>query len=209
MRYKIIVADDHPMTLLGTKTYLTSLKHFVVETYQNGIAALNGIMQHEPDIAVLDVSMPGMSGLEVLSIAKLRKLHTKIILLTMHKEVSVYFAAKESRFDGYVLKDTVQTELGDCINAIMNGITYISPVLKEMLVIDEMPNKDEILDSLTKTELKVLELVSEFKSNKDIAKFLFISERTVEVHKRNISEKLKLQKGKNSLLQWTMHNYKK
>ncbi|MCG9879273.1 MAG: response regulator transcription factor [Bacteroidia bacterium] len=209
MKYKIIVADDHPITLLGTETFIKSLNHYVIEKYNNGIAALNGIMQHEPDIAVLDVSMPGMSGLEVLSICKFRRLPTKIILLTMHKEISVFYAARDSKFDGYVLKDNAQEELEDCINQVMKDKIFISPILKEILVIDEIPNKNELLEKLTKTELKILELVSKFKSNKEIASFFFISERTVEVHKRNIAEKLQIQKGKNTLLEWASKNYQK
>jgi DNA-binding NarL/FixJ family response regulator len=208
MKYKIIVADDHPITLIGTETYLKSLHHYVVEKYNNGIATLNGIMQHEPDIAVIDVSMPGMSGLEILSIVKFRKLPTKIILLTMHKEISVFYAAKESKFDGYVLKDNAQEELQECIKTVMKGETFLSAALRELLVIDQMPNKNKLLEKLTKTELKILELVSQFKTNKEIGSFFFISERTVEVHKRNIAEKLQLQKGKNNLLQWATQNIK-
>lgn len=208
MKYKIIVADDHPITLLGTETFVKNLNHYVVDKYNNGISALNGIMQHEPDIAILDVSMPGMSGLEVLSIIKFRNLPTKVILLTMHKEISVYYAAKESKFDGYVLKENAQQELEDCIHTVMKGKTYVSSILKEILVIDTLPNKNELLEKLTKTELKILELVSQFKTNKEIASFFFISERTVETHKRNIAEKLQIQKGKNTLLQWATKNLK-
>lgn len=207
--YKIIIADDHSMTLLGTETYLTNLKHKVAAKYDNGIACLNGILTMMPDIAIIDVSMPGMSGLEILSIVRFKKLPVKIILLTMHREISVYLSAKDSGCDGYVLKDFATKELDAAIKTIMLGSKYVSPELAQMLVVDENPNRDALLQVLTKTEIKVLELVAEFRSNKEIATFLFISEKTVEVHKRNIAEKLKLPKGKNVLLQWASMNLAK
>jgi DNA-binding NarL/FixJ family response regulator len=150
--------------------------------------------------------MPGMSGLEILSIVKFKMLPTKVILLTMHRELSVYFKAKDSNCDGYVLKDNAELELGTCIQTIMRGQAYVSPILETNLIIDKNPEKQHIIDRLTQTERKVLELVANYKTNKEIAHFLFITEKTVESHKRNIVEKLKLPKGKNILLQWAIKN---
>lgn len=207
--YKIVVADDHSLTLLGTQTFLTGQKHRVVGAYENGISCLNGILIEQPDIAIIDVSMPGMSGLEILSICKFKNLPVKIILLTMHREISIYYSARESECDGYVLKDNALSELDSCIKTVMSGEVYVSPKLKELFVIDDNPNKGNLLENLSKTERKVLELVAGFKNNKEIATFLFISEKTVEAHKRNIAEKLQLPKGKNILLQWAVQNLKK
>ncbi len=206
--YKIIVADDHPITLMGTEAFLNNLRHKIVGSYHNGISCLNGIVSLVPDIAIIDVSMPGMSGLEILSIVKFKKFHTKIILLTMHKEMSVFWKANESDVDGYVLKDDAVNDLVPCIKAIMAGKKFISPSLDQNLIIDQNSESTNQLNLLTNTEKKVLELVANHKTNKDIGEFLFISEKTVESHKRNIVEKLKLPKGKNILLQWALANVK-
>jgi DNA-binding NarL/FixJ family response regulator len=204
--YKIIVADDHPITLMGTETFLNNLRHKIVGSYHNGISCLNGIVNLLPDIAIIDVSMPGMSGLEILSIVKFKKIPTKIILLTMHKEMSVFWKANESDVDGYVLKDDAVNDLVPCMKAIMAGKKFISPSLDQNLIIDQNSESTNQLNLLTNTEKKVLELVANHKTNKDIGEFLFISEKTVESHKRNIVEKLKLPKGKNILLQWALAN---
>lgn len=204
--YNIIVADDHSITLLGTETFLRTLNHRIVGSYANGVSCLNGIVSMEPDIAFVDVSMPGMSGLEILKEVKAKRLRTKVILLTMHHEMSVYLKAKENKFDGYILKDNAQNEIADCIKTVMLGETYLSPDFEKNMVINEQPNKHEFLNLLTKTEVKVAELVALEKTNSYIAKYLFISEKTVETHKQNIVNKLNLPKGKNVLFLCLLKN---
>lgn len=206
--YKIIVADDHPITLMGTEAFLYNLRHKIIGSYHNGISCLNGILNLMPDIAIIDVSMPGMSGMEILSIVKFKKLPTKIILLTMHKEMSVLWKANECDVDGFVLKDDAVKDLGPCIKSVMAGKKFFSPSLDQSLIIDESPDSENQLNLLTHTEKKVVELVAHHKSNKEVGEFLFISDKTVESHKRNIVEKLKLPKGKNVLLQWALANIK-
>jgi DNA-binding NarL/FixJ family response regulator len=204
--YNILVADDHSITLLGTETFLRTLNHSIVGSYGNGVSCLNGIITMEPDIAIIDVSMPGMSGLEILKEVKIKRLRTKVILLTMHHEMSVYLKAKENKFDGYILKDNAQNEIAECIKTVMLGETYLSPDFEKNMVINEQPNKHEFLNLLTKTEVKVAELVVLEKTNSYIAKYLFISEKTVETHKQNIVNKLNLPKGKNVLFLWLLKN---
>lgn len=203
---KLIIADDHPLTLLGTETYLKNLGYQVAATYSNGIACLNGILTLQPEVAILDISMPGMSGLEILSLVRLRRLPVKIILQTMHKEVSVFYRAKENEVDGYILKEDAQNDLKLCLEKVKEGGKFLSPNLEGYFIIDKNPENAQMLEALTVKERKILELVKEYKSNREIAEFLFITEKTVEAHKRNISEKLKLPKGKNILLKWTLEN---
>jgi len=198
--YKIILADDHPMTLMGTEAYLKSLKFNIVGAYANGISCLNGILTLHPDIAIIDVSMPGMNGLEILGIIKHKKLPIKIILQTMHKEISVFQRANEQDVDGYILKEDAQKDLKTCIQKVMSGGKYTSPNLEGFLLIDQNPKRTELLAKLSKQEVKIIELVAEFKTNKEIAEYLFIAEKTVETHKKNICHKLSLPKGKNLLL---------
>lgn len=206
--YKIIIADDHPITLLGTEAFLKGLNHHIVGCYPTGTSCLNAIISQLPDLAIIDVSMPGMSGLEVLKNVKAKKLPTKIILLTMHHELSVYYKAKEYHCDGYVLKDNAQNELALCIDTVMKNEQYVSAMLEGTLLIDNNPDGNELLIQLTATEKKVLELVAQHKTNKEIGVYLFITEKTVESHKRNMVEKLALPKGKNVLLQWALKNLK-
>jgi DNA-binding NarL/FixJ family response regulator len=206
--YKIIIADDHPITLLGTEAFLKNLNHHIVGCYPTGTSCFNAIVSQLPDLAVIDVSMPGMSGLEVLKNVKAKKLPTKIILLTMHHELSVFYKAKEYQYDGYVLKDNAQNELEQCIQTVMKNGQFVSALLESTLLIDDNPEGSEMLNLLTQTEKKVLELVAQHKTNKDIGIYLFITEKTVESHKRNIVEKLNLPKGKNILLQWALKNLK-
>lgn len=203
---KLIIADDHPLTLLGTETYLKNLGYHVAGSFSNGIACLNGILTQQPDIAIIDISMPGMSGLEILTLVRLRRLTVKIILQTMHKEISVFYRAKENDVDGYILKEDAQHDLKQCLDLVIKGEKFISPKLEGYFVIDNNPEKSNLLQSLTLKEKKILELVKEYKTNKEIADFLFITEKTVEAHKRNITEKLSLPKGKNVLLKWVIEN---
>ena len=126
----------------------------------------------------------------------------------MHKEMSVLWKANECDVDGFVLKDDAVNDLGPCIKSVMAGKKFFSPSLDQSLIIDESPDSENQLNLLTHTEKKVVELVAHHKSNKEVGEFLFISDKTVESHKRNIVEKLKLPKGKNVLLQWALANIK-
>ena len=101
---KILLADDHPLTLQGTKNFVESLGYNVIDICTNGVSALNSIKLHSPDVAILDINMPGLDGLDVAKKVFENKLKTKIILLTMHKEMTIYNKAKEYNIYGYILK---------------------------------------------------------------------------------------------------------
>ncbi|MBK9338569.1 MAG: response regulator transcription factor [Lewinellaceae bacterium] len=90
----ILISDDHPLTLMGTKTYIESLGHHICELCSNGINAYNMIRQRKPDIAVLDINMPGMNGIEILEKLHNEPVPTRVILLTMHNEISIFHRAK-------------------------------------------------------------------------------------------------------------------
>ena len=204
---KILIADDHPLTLQGTKSFVQSFGYTVIDTCSNGIAALNLINLHVPDIAILDIDMPGMDGLDVAEKILLSKLKTKIVLLTMHKEMTVYERAKEIGVFGYVLKEHAQNELEDCLKKVALGNEYVSAFLDEELI-NNSSLEPEMLQ-LTFSEKKILELIKIQKTNKQIAQSLFLSERTIEGHRRNIIEKLGLPKEKNSLLKWAIQSHSK
>jgi len=205
---RILIADDHPFTLLGTKSFVESYGYRVEDTCSNGITALNLIKLHLPDIAILDINMPGLDGLDVAKAIQESKLRTKIILLTMHKEMTIYKKAKEYGVYGYILKEHAQTELEKCIQEVKKGNEYISVFLKDDLIKDT-PNDTNELAHLTLSERKIIELITQQKTTKQIAELLFLSEKTVEGHRSKIIDKLGLPKEKNALLIWAMQNSKK
>ncbi|WP_269234742.1 response regulator [Flavobacterium flavigenum] len=205
---RILIADDHPFTLSGTKSFVESYGYVVEDTCSNGISALNLIKLHLPDIAILDINMPGLDGLDVAKAIQESKLKTKIILLTMHKEMTIYKKAKEYGIYGYILKEHAQTELQKCLKEVKKGNEYMSISLKNDLITD-IPNDDNELANLTLSERKIIELITQQKTTKQIAELLFLSEKTVEGHRSKIIDKLGLPKEKNALLIWAIQNSKK
>ena len=202
----ILISDDHPFTLMGTKTYIESLGHTICELCSNGITAYNMILQRKPDIAVLDINMPGMNGLEILEKLQSTQPKTKVILLTMHNEISIFNRAKELNVKGYVLKEFSIDVLEDCINAVLNNETWFNPELTNQMNINSNQAGDTVLDKLTFAERKIVQLIGGQYTTKDIAKMLFISEKTVENHRSNIMKKLALPAEKNALLVWALKN---
>lgn len=201
----VIIADDHSLTLLGIKEFVTSLGYRVADTCYNGITALNQILVLMPEIAILDIDMPGMSGMEVAEKIISQKLNTKIILLTMHKESSIFKKALAIGVKGYILKDQALIELEKCLSEVSSGSSYYSEQIKNELINDFDGNVN-YWENLTIAELKILKLISQKKTTKQIAGMLFISEKTIEGHRRNIIQKLDLPKEKNVLLIWAMEN---
>jgi DNA-binding NarL/FixJ family response regulator len=204
---KVLLADDHPFTLQGTKSYIESIGYKVIDTCSNGVAALNLIKLHSPDVAILDINMPGLDGLDVAKKVFENKLKTKVILLTMHKEMTIYKNAKQHNIYGYILKEHASTELEKCLLAIENGNRYVSECLQDDLIVDNQKKITE-LTQLTLAERKIVTLIAEQKTSKQIAELLFLSEKTVEGHRTNIIEKLGLPKEKNTLLKWAIQHVK-
>ena len=204
---KILIADDHPFTLQGTKSFVESYGYKVIDTCSNGISALNLITLHLPDIAILDVNMPGLDGLDVARKVQESKIKTKVILLTMHKEMTIFKKANEYGIYGYILKEHAQTELEKCLIEVVKGNKYVSEFLEDDLVVDNKNDNNE-LAKLTLSERKIIELIAQQKTSKQIAELLFLSEKTVEGHRSNIIEKLKLPKEKNTLLIWAIQHIK-
>ena len=204
---KILIADDHPFTLQGTKSFVESYGHKVTDTCSNGISALNLITLHQPDIAILDINMPGLDGLDVAKKVQESKIRTKVVLLTMHKEMTIFKKANEYGVYGYILKEHAQTELERCLVELAKGNKYVSEFLEDDLISDKNNSTNE-LSKLTLSERKIVELINQKKTSKQIAELLFLSEKTVEGHRSKIIEKLGLPKEKNALLIWSIQNFK-
>jgi DNA-binding NarL/FixJ family response regulator len=209
----VVIADDHPFTLMGSRGFVEGLGYKVVDVCSNGIAACNSIMLHQPDIALLDMRMPGMNAIEILTELARKNLRTRVVILTMHNESSIFNNARELGVRGYLLKEFAVKELETCLHEVARNGTWFSPQLKQTLVQDNDPDPDDKLRSLSPGERKILDLIAKQFSSKAIADRLFISERTVENHRSSIIRKLNLPAGnvpggKNALLLWATQNMK-
>ncbi|GAA4323082.1 response regulator transcription factor [Flaviaesturariibacter amylovorans] len=202
----VLIADDHPLTLLGSRAYVEGLGHKVVEVCSNGITAYNAIRLHCPDVALLDMRMPGMNAIEILERLGRERSQTRVIILTMHNESSIFNRARELGVRGYLLKEFAVKELETCLGEVVRNSTWFSPKLQETLRIDSDPTPGGKLEGLTPSERKILSLIAKQQSSKAIADLLFISERTVENHRSNIIRKLSLPPEKNALLLWAVQN---
>lgn len=193
MAIKIMITDDHSMIREGLKNLLELDGDIeVIAEAVDGEDCLDKLLTVTPDVLLLDINMPKMNGLEVLKKLKERKSKVKVLVLTVHNETEYLMKAVEIGVNGYVLKDSESAELKKAICAINDGENYIQPSLIPSLnskMIEK--NEDEIkIESLTKRELQVLKELAIGKFNRDIAKEMEISERTVKNHISSIFKKL-------------------
>ena len=193
MAIRIMITDDHSMIREVLKNLLELEGDIeVVAEAENGIECLDKLDDVNPDVLLLDINMPKMNGLEVLQNLKERKSKVKVLVLTVHNETEYLMKAVDIGINGYVLKDSESSELKKAIFAIAEGENYIQPSLIPALnnkMIEK--NEDELkIDSLTKREVQVLKELAVGKFNRDIAKEMEISERTVKNHISSIFKKL-------------------
>jgi len=191
-----IIADDHPFTLQGTKAYVESLGYVVLDTALNGREAYTQIRKLKPEIAILDISMPEMNGLDILEKVSEEMLPVKVIFITKASELGIW---------GYILKNYADQELKDCITDVINGIRYMSPHLTQDLAIDRQYIKNEAISKLNFIENRVVQLIAQQKTTKQISELLFLSEKTVEAHRSSIIQKLGLPHEKNALMKWAIN----
>jgi DNA-binding NarL/FixJ family response regulator len=207
----IVIADDHPIFRRGLRGIIEGQADFkVVADDDNGEAALESIRKHEPDVVVLDVDMPGKDGFETVKAIMGQDLAVGIIFLTMHNSESIFNAALDLGVKGYVLKDSALPEITDCIRAVAAGKNYISPPLSTYLVnragrAETLAQRTPGIHDLTPAEKNILKLIAAEKTSRQIADELFISVRTVDRHRANISFKLEL-RGSNALVKFALIN---
>ena len=209
-KISIVIADDHPIFRRGLADLLARESEFnLVGEVQNGARTLELVEQISPDVVVLDIDMPVLDGVAVAKIIREKRLPTKTVFLTMHRNQSVVRSMNKLGVSGYVLKDAVMDEIVECIQSICRGEIFLSSGLTTQtggtgrdktkpLPIDE-------LQKLSDTELKVLAEIARSKTNRDIADDLFISVRTVETHRYNICQKLGI-RGPHALVKFAMAN---
>ena len=206
MNTSIVIADDHPLMLRGLTDFLTSKGYNIIGSAEDGNVAYNLIVKLKPEIAILDIRMPYKTGLEIAEACKKNNLQTKVILITFDKEEDVYDQALEFGVYGYILKEFAIEEIETCISQVINGKPYFSEEIASYLKASTLDKKPETLELLTKSELKIVKLISENNTSQDIAYDLSISIRTVDKHRSNIVHKLELDNKPTSLLIWATLN---
>ena len=200
MTPNIVIADDHPLMLRGLKDFLTSKGFNIVGVAEDGNSAYNLIVKLKPEIAILDIRMPYKTGLEIAESCKKNNINTKIILITFDKEEELFQQAKEFNVYGYILKEFAIEEIEICIKNVLKGKPYFSEDLKDFLEAAK-PNLD-IIETLTKTEIKILSLIAENKTSQEIASQLSVSIKTIHKHRSHIIAKLDLNNKPTSLTIW-------
>jgi len=203
MNPTIIIADDHPLVLKGLQDFLIEKEFNLLASAKNGKEALALIKAHTPDVAILDIKMPFLTGLQIAEKCKAENLPTKIILITFEKDERTYKNAKAIGVYGYVLKEFALEEIENCIASVVDDKPYFSPELIAYLKVNNPPEK---LSALTKAETNILKLIGDNKTATEIANELFISVRTVEKHKNHIRTKLALDSKSASLYLFAKEN---
>ena len=196
---KIVMADDHPIVRQGLKQIIEAdPKLLIVAEAGDGETALALIETHQPDVAVLDIDMPKMNGFEVVKELRKRRNNVAVVFLTMHGEEEIFHAALDLDVKGYVVKDSALGEIADGIKAVAAGRAFFSPSLSALLLnrrrrTADFERENHGIEQLTPTERRILKLIADEKTSKEIGEQLYISYRTVEKHRSNISRKLDLQ----------------
>lgn len=190
-RIKVILVDDHHIVLDGLESLLQQEPEFqVMASLRSGEEVLEMLKTQQPNILLTDFSLPGISGIDFVRQVKRLYPQIKIIVLSMHDEAHIIKSVLKEGVEGYLLKNIQHSELKSAIRHVAQGLPYVSPEVTRLLM-DEMNKPKDEPELLTDRELDVLRLIAKEFSNKEIADKLFISERTVETHRKNIFRKTK------------------
>lgn len=198
--YRIVLAEDHALVREGIKKIVEDFADLqVVGEVGNGLQLLELLKTLAADLVVLDISMPGIPGIEATKEIKRRYPQIKILILTMHKKKEYLNDAIAAGVDGYLLKEDVGKELGSAIDKIRRGETYISPLLSNELTSLFVQSRrvvpEKVEQPLTPREIEIVMLIAEGKSSREIADQLFLSFRTIQNHRTRIMRKLGLKKN--------------
>jgi DNA-binding NarL/FixJ family response regulator len=192
---RVLLADDHPIVLRGLVRVLDQQPDFeVVAEAGDGAEAVNRVVSEDIDLAILDVSMPRMTGLQAAREITRRKPDVRVLILSMHENEEYFFEALAMGASGYVLKTAVDRDLVEACRAAMRGEPFLYPAAVRALIREhlERARRGEAgrADPLTPREQEIVKLIAEAQNNDQIAELLFISKKTVERHRANILEKL-------------------
>jgi DNA-binding NarL/FixJ family response regulator len=197
-KIRILLADDHNILRRGLRLLLERQPGFeVVGEASDGRQAVERSEVMKPDVLVLDIAMPNMSGIEAAQRISALLPHAAIVILSMHSDEGYVLRALKAGAKGYVLKDSAENDLIEAIKAVSGGKAFFSPEISNILVEDyvrEMKKRgaEDSYELLTPREREILQMLAGGKSNKDIATSLNLSLYTVETHRRNLQDKLNL-----------------
>lgn len=198
MKKKIVIAEDQTIVRKGLRSLLESEDNIeVVAEAADGLEAIKCVEQYSPDLLLLDLAMPKMSGLSALKDIKERFHDTRILVLTFHTSEEYILEAFGNGADGYCLKNDTHSELLTAINSLLAGKSFISPSVSEKVLEGYLEGRQKLKketswESLTKREKEVLKLVGEGYSSVEIGEMLNISPKTADKHRSNIMNKLNL-----------------
>jgi two-component system nitrate/nitrite response regulator NarL len=207
MGLRILLVDDHPIVRHGLFSLLNN-EPFVENVNSSGDAetAFEILKCNTIDLAIVDISLPGMNGIELIRAARQSNIATAFVILSFHNDQEFIDAAFESGAMGYILKEDTESDIHQCIDCVSAGKRYLSKsiTLGDTSHLDQGENK---LKSLTHMEAKILSLVGQYLTSKEIASRLNVTVKTVQNHRANVVNKLELS-GSNALLQFALSNEK-
>jgi DNA-binding NarL/FixJ family response regulator len=187
---KVLIADDHGIVRSGVKLLLDRQPDIeVVAEAEDGVEAVAQAIRHRPDVAVLDVSMPRMTGLQATHEIKQQAPDTQVLILSMHDDERYLFEALRAGAAGYVLKQAADQDLVDAVRAAGRGEPFLTASAQQTLIRDFLERGEQPAE-LTPREQEVVKLIAEAHTNKEIAEILHLSEKTVESHRARVLQKL-------------------
>jgi two-component system, NarL family, response regulator NreC len=190
MPSRILIADDHALLREGLKALLRLDEFEVVAEAANGQEAIRLVESHQPDIALFDIGMPGLNGVDAARHALRVSPRCKVIIVTMHKDNAYLLEALRAGVHGYVLKSRGASELLEALREVARGDVYISPGLSRAVAESYAGGDGPVPSPLTPREREVLQLIAEGKTTKEAAAVMFISTKTAESHRQRIMSKL-------------------
>jgi DNA-binding NarL/FixJ family response regulator len=210
-RVKTVIVDDHPAFRHGLRQIISTEPLFeVVAEASDGEGGLDAARMSGAEVIILDVSLPGLSGLEVVRQLRASRSNIKIVILTMHNEEEIFNAAMNLEVKGYVLKENAVVEILSCLRSVAAGNYYLTPsmsacLLKRRCRAQALETSRPGLTNLTTGERRILGRIADNRTSKQIAHEFGISHRTVEAHRNNICSKLEL-RGSHRLLQFALQH---
>jgi len=188
---RIVIADDHGIVRSGIRLLLERQGDLeVVAEASDGIEARDVVVRERPDLAILDVRMPGLTGLQATREIKAQSPETNVLILSMHDDERYLFEALKAGASGYVLKSQADSELLGAIRSVERGEPFLSPVTQQALIRDLLERGEPAGSDLTPREEEIVKLVAEANTTREIADLLHLSEKTVENHRANAMRKL-------------------
>ena len=195
MKIKIVLADDHQFLLEGISAVLRELPGVeIIATAQNGFELMSAVKSHQPEMVILDLNMPGYDGLQCLKKIKENFVATKVLILTNYNQTELIEKVKKMEADGFLLKNSTSMELKSAIEKIIGGEKHFPLIKDKQISSNSSFFFDDFLKKyqLTKREVEIILLICKEMSTKEIAAKLFLSELTINTHRRNILHKLEV-----------------